>query len=220
MPPTPPPLSELASARRLPLPEAELWLVEGFLAPSESAELLALLLERGAWRQDGMRMFGRWVDFPRLHAWYGAAGASYAFSGLRMEPLPFPPFLDELRLRLERACGTAFNSALLNLYRDGADSMAWHADDEPELGREPAIASLSLGAERTFALRPKGGGKAARFALRDGSLLLMAGPTQHHWQHQLPKTRRPVGPRVNLTFRRVFPQSRILETAGPPSGPS
>jgi alkylated DNA repair dioxygenase AlkB len=106
---------------------------------------------------------------------------------------------------VEQATAHRFNSVLLNLYRNGRDSMGWHADDEPELGPAPAIASVSLGALRRFRLRPRAGLVHAPLSLDlpHGSLLLMRGPTQQHWQHALPKTARPVGPRLNLTFRWV-----------------
>ena len=188
------------------LPQAELLFDSTFLPAAEAGALLAQLTADVAWEQRSIRIFGQEIPQPRLTAWYGDAEARYTYSGLAWEPRPWLPALHALRQRLEAATGACFNSVLLNLYRNGRDSMGWHADDEPELGPAPAIASLSLGATRRFRLRPCRTGPAhAPFGLDlpGGSLLLMRGPTQRHWQHALPKTARPVGPRLNLTFRWV-----------------
>ena len=176
-----------------------------FLPAPEAAALLHELLENVAWEQRSIRLFGQQFPQPRLTAWYGEAEARYAYSGLVWEPQPWLPALARLRQRLEAATGHAFNSALLNRYRTGQDSMGWHADDEPELGPAPAIASLSLGAVRRFRLRPRPGTAGAAFGLdlAPGSLLLMHPGAQARWQHALPKTARPVDERLNLTFRWV-----------------
>ncbi len=151
-----------------------------------------------------MRLFGREHLTPRLCAWYGDPGVRYAYSGQALEPLPWPPALARLRARLQNALGCPFNSVLCNLYRDGTDSMGWHSDDEASLGPRPVIASLSLGAARRFALRHRTRAyRSVALALGHGDLLIMAGDTQHHWQHAVPKTRRPIAPRINLTFRTV-----------------
>jgi alkylated DNA repair dioxygenase AlkB len=178
-----------------------------FLDPATADGLLDSLLSDVRWDHHVIRMFGREVPTPRRSAWFGDPGARYAYSGLTLEPRPWPDVLIPLRDRVEKACRTRFNAALANLYRDGRDSMGWHADDEPELGQQPRIASLSLGAERRFTMRPVHEPGVDRLALdlRHGSLLLMAGATQRNWQHALPKTRRRVGPRINLTFRFVTP---------------
>ncbi|GAB3574299.1 alpha-ketoglutarate-dependent dioxygenase AlkB family protein [Hymenobacter daeguensis] len=191
----------------LPLPQADLLYDASFLSATEATALLAQLTAETAWEQRAIRIFGQQMPQPRLTAWYGDAEARYAYSGLRWEPRPWSPALSALRQRVEAATGARFNSVLLNLYRTGQDSMGWHADDEPELGPAPAIASLSLGATRRFRLRPRAGLPHAPLSLDlpTGSLLLMRGPTQQHWQHALPKTARPVGPRLNLTFRWVTP---------------
>ena len=197
----------------LSLPQADLLFDPAFLSQTQATALLAELKADAAWEQRSIRMFGQAIPQPRLTAWYGDPDARYTYSGLRWEPRPWLPALQALRQRLETATGTRFNSVLLNLYRDGRDSMGWHADDEPELGPAPAIASLSLGATRRFRLRPRAGLAHAPLALDlpAGSLLLMRGPTQRCWQHALPKTARPVGPRLNLTFRWVA-------GAAPPAG--
>lgn len=194
----------------LHLPRADVQLDAGFLPPAEAAALLAELTASVAWRHEPIKLFGREVLQPRLTAWYGDSGAAYRYSGLLLEPLPWTPALLALRRRVEAAAGAAFNSVLLNLYRDGQDSMGWHADDEPELGPAPLIASLSLGATRRFRLRPRPGVGLAHpplgLELGSGSLLLMQGSTQQYWQHAVPKTARPLGPRLNLTFRRIHPK--------------
>ncbi|GAB3878089.1 alpha-ketoglutarate-dependent dioxygenase AlkB [Hymenobacter segetis] len=189
----------------LPLPRAELLFEPTFLPAAEAEALLTQLTAEVAWEQRAIRIFGQEIPQPRLTAWYGDAEARYTYSGLAWEPRPWLPALQALRQRLEAATEARFNSVLLNLYRDGRDSMGWHADDEPELGPAPVIASLSLGATRHFRLRPRAGLAYAPFGLDlpSGSLLLMRGPTQQHWQHALPKTARPIGPRLNLTFRWV-----------------
>lgn len=193
------------SLSALLLPQADLRFDPAFLPADEAATLLALLTAEVAWEQRAIRMFGQELPQPRLTAWYGDPAARYTYSGLTWEPRPWTPALHALRQRLEAATGARFNSVLLNFYRDGRDSMGWHADDEPELGPAPVIASLSLGATRRFRLRPRPGlgHPPQALDLPSGSLLVMAGPTQQHWQHALPKTARPVGPRLNLTFRWV-----------------
>ena len=195
------------SLQYLPLPGAELLFGPAFLPAAEAAALLAHLTATVPWEQRTIRLFGQEFPQPRLTAWYGDAGARYTYSGLAWEPRPWLPALDNLRHRLEVATQARYNSVLLNLYRDGRDSMGWHADDEPELGPAPVIASLSLGAVRRFRLRPRPGLNHAPFGidLPPGSLLLMRGLMQKHWQHALPKTARPVGARLNLTFRWVGP---------------
>jgi alkylated DNA repair dioxygenase AlkB len=152
-----------------------------------------------AWRQEVATIMGRRLPIPRLTAWHGAAG--YVYSGIRMEPLPWTTPLLELKEIAETLAGRPFNSVLLNLYRSGLDSVSWHADNEPGLGRDPVIASISLGAVRRFQLKHRRTGERVSLDLPHGSCLIMAGATQHHWLHQLPKTAQPVGPRINLTFR-------------------
>ncbi len=174
--------------------------------PGTEADALFAAMEREIeWRQRSIRMGARVLLEPRLTAWHGEAGAVYTYSGLRNEPRPFTDALGAMRARLEEELSTRFDSVLLNLYRHGQDSMGFHSDAEPELGRDPLIASVSLGAARRFVLRhrqrkdePK-----VELLLEHGSLLVMGGALQHHWQHAIPKTRRPVGARINLTFRWV-----------------
>ncbi|GAB3239468.1 alpha-ketoglutarate-dependent dioxygenase AlkB [Hymenobacter seoulensis] len=190
------------------LPDADLALDTEFLAPAQAAALLAEFTQDIHWEQQPIKLFGRDVLQPRLTAWYGDADARYRYSGLQLEPQPWTSALLRLREQVELAAGTGFNSVLLNLYRTGQDSMGWHADNEPELSPAPVIASVTLGATRTFRLKPRDGQRTPHapvsLSLTSGSLLLMRGTTQQHWLHALPKTARPVAPRLNLTFRQIL----------------
>lgn len=171
-------------------------------SPAASNLLLQQLTAETPWRHDAIRIFGKPVLQPRLTAWYGDAGKAYSYSGITMQPLPWTVTLLELKQKAEILSGQAFNSALLNLYRDGQDSMGWHRDNEPELGPNPVIASLSFGAVRTFKLKHYRDKKQVyAIGLESGSLLLMQGTTQHHWLHALPKTALPKTARINITFR-------------------
>ena len=175
-----------------------------FIDKAEADRLLMTLEERVAWRQGSIRIGGREVAIPRLNAWYGDVGADYGYSGIRLPTNPWFNELQTLRRQVEQAARHNFNSALLNLYRDGRDSVAWHSDDESELGNSPVIASVSLGAVRRFQLRQRQGSERFALELEHGSLLVMAGATQHHWQHQLPKQPSVVEPRINITFRTIL----------------
>lgn len=201
----------------IPLPGADIRFDAGWLAASEADGLLHALSACVPWTVHRIRIFGRDVECPRLSCWIGDPGAGYAYSGTRFQPQPWPDDLQPVRRRVEAACGVRFNSVLANLYRDGRDAMGWHRDGEPELGAQPVIASLSLGATRRFLLKPVRPGRAASagvagddqrapiaFELGHGSLLCMAGATQSAYRHALPRTARAVGPRINLTFRRIL----------------
>lgn len=190
--------------QHLPLPGADLQWDPGWL-PSARADRLFKRLQAGIpWEVHRIRLFGRWVDSPRLSCWIGDPGTGYVYSGARFEPHPWPAALAELRPELERATGAEFNSVLANLYRDGGDAMGWHSDDEPELGRQPVIASLSLGQPRRFAFKDRRDPSAKLvLELPHGSLLVMRGATQANYRHALPRSRRPMGPRINLTFRHI-----------------
>jgi alkylated DNA repair dioxygenase AlkB len=182
--------------------EARLW--PGAFAPSEAGRLFDELRGQVRWQQEQVLIFGQRRLVPRLVAWHGDAGASYVYSGTEHHPEPWTPALERIRDRVSALTGAGFNAVLLNLYRDGRDGMGWHADDEPELGRNPVIASVSLGATRRFCLRHRRRkGLKLDLPLPHGSLLCMSGATQHHWLHALPKTRLPVAERINLTFRLV-----------------
>ena len=190
---------------RTVLAGADLEYLPGFLGPADADELLAALLAEVPWQRPVVQIFGRTFRSPRLAAWYGDTGAVYRYSGLVNEPLPWLPSLVVLRRQIENRLGQTFNSVLLNFYRDGADSMGWHRDQEPELGENPTIVSISLGGIRRLVLQYSQQADMTRLELRPehGSLLLMCGATQHFWRHCVPKTRKVVAPRVNLTFRRI-----------------
>jgi alkylated DNA repair dioxygenase AlkB len=175
----------------------------GFIAADEASRLLTELWNQLAWQQYEITIYGRRVAQPRLSAWYGATEARYRYSGLQLEPLPWHPLLFELKTKLEEQLQQSFNSVLANAYRCGRDSMGWHADDEPELGPRPLVASISLGAERRFLVRKKGDTRTATFRLENGSLLVMKRGCQEVHQHSVPKTRKEIGLRVNLTFRQI-----------------
>ena len=189
---------------RLALFEGEVRLWPSAFRPDEAAQLFTELRQTIDWQQESILMFGRRVPVPRLVAWHGDPGTSYTYSGTLHQPLPWTPPLTRIRDRVGELSCARFNAVLLNLYRDGRDGMGWHADDEAELGRDPVIASVSLGATRRFCLRHrKRRSLKLDLPLVHGSLLCMAGATQHHWVHALPKTRAAVGERINLTFRLV-----------------
>jgi alkylated DNA repair dioxygenase AlkB len=207
-----------AGWRHLPLPGAELSLWSHWLGVAQADALLAELLATIPWETHRIRIFGREVDSPRLSCWIGDPDATYIYSRTRFKPHPWTPALDVLRTQIEAACGARFNSVLANLYRSGQDSMGWHSDDEPELGRQPVIASLSLGAVRRFRLKPRrqeNARDACAIELGHGSLLRMAGDTQRSYLHSLPKTTAAMGPRINLTFRRVDAALRTNQSRYP-----
>jgi alkylated DNA repair dioxygenase AlkB len=157
------------------------------------------------WEEKRIQLFGKTITSPRLSAWYGEPGIRYRYSGLTLEAEGWTAPLDEVRATAEQLAGVPFNAVLCNLYRDENDSMGFHADAEPELGPEPVIASASFGAVRRFTMRPRRprDGKSFTLALGSGSLLVLAGPTQAHWRHGVPRESAPTGARVNLTFRRI-----------------
>lgn len=188
----------------LSLPDARLAFDPHWLPIAEADALLAALRDGLPWEVHRIRLFGREHPSPRLSCWIGDPGASYRYSGSRFEPHPWPLVLVPVRERLVEALGVGFNSVLANCYRDGRDAMGWHGDNEPELGPEPVIASVSLGAPRRFVLRHRADpGRKLAVVLPHGSLLVMAGSTQRHYRHALPRTARPVDARINLTFRRI-----------------
>ena len=186
------------------LPDARLLLWERFMAPARAAELFALWRHSLHWQQTTIRIAGLERQIPRLNSWYGTHG--YRYSGASFPARPFPAELEALRREVEQRTGYCFNAALINLYRTGQDSVAWHSDDEPELGENPAIASFSLGATRVFRIRHKRTRQTLELPLASGMLLLMAGSMQHHWQHCVPKTRRVTAERMNVTLRYLYSQ--------------
>lgn len=177
-----------------------------WLSGAEADTLQAQLRDDVPWTVHRIRMFGRWVDSPRLSCWMGDPDVRYRYSGALFEPEPWHPSIQALLPRLESECRAPFNSVLINRYRHGGDYMGWHSDDEPELGAEPVIASLSLGAPRRFAMRLKRDHAVkAEWRLAHGDLLVMRGDCQRVAQHALPKMAVVQNERINLTFRRVNP---------------
>lgn len=183
--------------------DGELYYLPEFIPPAECSGWFQRLRGELGWEEEVATIMGRRMSLPRLVCWHGEEGAVYRYSGLTHYPKPWTDALLELKRRVEGAAGRGFNSVLGNLYRDGQDSMGWHADKEKSLGENPFIASLSLGAERLFKIRHNQSGETLDLLLGDGSLLLMGGSLQHHWRHCVPKTQKPAGPRINLTFRNI-----------------
>lgn len=191
----------------LPLADAELLFCPRVALGQDEDAALRQLIEQTPWSQESVRMYGKRYLQPRLTAWYGEPEARYRYSGKTYEPLPFTPLLLRLQQVVAQASGSDYNSVLLNYYRDGADSMGLHADDEPELGPRPCIASLSLGETREIYFRHKRRRDLGTFklALPSSSLLVMRGDTQANWKHGIRKLSQSCGPRLNLTFRWVNP---------------
>ena len=176
-----------------------------FADPVQAEDWFQQLRSEVVWQQPDITLYGRTVAIPRLTAWVGDAEAVYRYSGIEHRPAPWTELLSEIKVEVERQVGDRFNSVLLNLYRDGADSNGWHADDEPELNPDHGIASLSLGAKRRFRMRSQGQPRRplGHLDLASGSLLYMRAGTQQLMQHCITKTRRPVAARINLTFRQL-----------------
>ncbi len=178
-------------------------LYQDFLSSSAASCLMERIDQQTDWTQREIIIFGKPVMQPRLMAWYG--DREYQYSGIRLSPIEWHPTLLNVKSIIEEQSGVKFNTALLNLYRNGEDSMGWHQDNEKSLGHEPVIASLSLGAERKFKLKHiDDKNQIVNVQLKHGSLLIMAGLSQHKWKHCLPKTRQSVGTRINITFRNVL----------------
>lgn len=191
----------------LPLKGASIHYMPRFLVQDDQLRLFQQLRDELPWRNDPIKVFGKVYPQPRLTCFLGRESGGYTYSGIEMEPTPFPESIGELLDRINREFGLALNCCLANLYRDGRDSNGWHSDDEKELGSRPAIASISLGDERYFHLRPRlDRSDTYKILLEAGSLLLMKPPTQANWQHQIPKTGRLTQARINLTFRRILSQ--------------
>ncbi|MEN0106869.1 MAG: alpha-ketoglutarate-dependent dioxygenase AlkB [Pseudomonas sp.] len=195
---------DLFATAPIALPDADLRYTPQWVDTATADRWLAELLSQTPWEQPHVFIHGRHFPVPRLLAWYGDVGASYRYSGMTHQPLPWTPLLAEIRAQVERHVGERFNGLLLNHYRDGQDSMGWHSDAEAVLGPNPTVVSLNLGGTRRFDLRRVGSTRIEHsLQLEHGSLLVMAGQTQHYWQHQVAKTRTPCAPRLNLTFRLI-----------------
>jgi alkylated DNA repair dioxygenase AlkB len=190
----------------LTMPDAQVAFFPEFFQPNESDHIFQRLLNQTNWRQEKIRVYGKHLDLPRLTAWYGDPGKAYSYSGISMVPDSWTENLLSIKQRVDAAAGVGFNSVLLSLYRTGEDSLSWHQDDEPELGEDPVIASVSFGGTRSFQFKHKARKELSKVSidLTHGSLLIMKGPTQRFWVHQVPKTAKPVPPRINLTFRVIL----------------
>jgi alkylated DNA repair dioxygenase AlkB len=192
----------------------QLALYRAWLDGVKASRAMQHFLSATPWEQPNIQLAGRTLPIPRLQAWYGEMHAQFTYSGTQFQPLPFTAALIKLKGMVSSLAGVEFNSVLINQYRDENDSVGWHADDEPEFGRAPIIASLSLGAERRFCLKPKkhhldnaGWKKRQRSivtVLRTGDLLIMDRNVQKLWQHCIPKESSTCEPRINLTFRKVY----------------
>jgi alkylated DNA repair dioxygenase AlkB len=188
------------------MPDADVSILHSLDTHASYDSIFRALDRDSKWQQRRMWMYGRWVDQPRLTAWHGEPDRVYKYSGIKEIPMPWTDTLLELKRRVEDCTETRFNSVLLNKYRDQNDSMGFHSDDEKELGPEPIIASISLGATRTFIFqhRVRKDLKKVSIPLLEGSVLLMKGMTQRNWKHAINRETGICGARINLTFRRIF----------------
>jgi alkylated DNA repair dioxygenase AlkB len=173
---------------------------------AEATQMFETLIADIPWQQEHLRIAGKLRAIPRLQCWMGDRTSEYGYSGVRLTPCPWHETVKAIHDRVADLSGSTFNSVLINYYRNGQDSVAWHADDESELGESPVIASVSLGAERIFELKQKHQTPAKKYKLplRHGSLLIMGGTMQQHWLHQLPKVQGLNEERINLTFRNII----------------
>jgi alkylated DNA repair dioxygenase AlkB len=214
---------------RIDLPDGELIYIERFFDPKVSDRCLAYFLDNDRldwrttnwkqvsaeqlaqirfnhinWKQESIRLYGKTIPLPRLTAWYGDPGKNYTYSGIQCCPDEWNKGLLHLKQKIEECAESSFNSALLNWYRNGEDHLHWHADDEAELGVNPVIASANFGDTRDFLLRRNDDhAKRLKIPLKHGTLLIMRGELQHHWQHSVPKRKKVNGSRFNITFRRI-----------------
>ena len=197
-------LFDISETIQLKLPDAEIDYTPQFFNLAESRELFDAIYNHTNWVEEDIRVYGKVYKQPRLTAFYANNNKAYGYSNITMSPQPFNPTLNAIKSKIEKVTQLTFSSCLLNLYRDGQDSNGWHSDDEKELGENPVIASVSLGAERLFHLKHKKVKTLKhKLILNNGSLLVMKGETQHHWLHQIPKTKKIIDKRINLTFRLI-----------------
>lgn len=184
------------------IPNADLVYYPSFFDQAEATALFQKLKFEIPWQQDNIRVYGKEYEQPRLTALFGNQGKPYGYSNIVMHPHAWTPLMVYLKEAVEDICNEGFTTVLLNLYRNGKDSNGWHADNEKELGQNPVIASLSFGADRVFQMKHNTiPSLKQNVLLQHGSLLVMKGTTQHYWKHQIPKTAKPIGERINLTFR-------------------
>lgn len=183
------------------LPDAEISYYPSFFENEKANDLFLALQKDIPWQQDEIVVFGKKHPQPRLTSLFGNEGKPYKYSNIIMQPNPWIALIMYIKNEVEKEISANFTTVLLNYYRNGQDSNGWHADNEKELGRNPIIASVSFGAERNFQLKHNKLNCKQYIILEHGSLLIMQGTTQHFWKHQIPKTTKIVGPRINLTFR-------------------
>lgn len=189
----------------IPLEGEDMIYIPQFIPRDKARQYFDFFREKIQWQSGSIKIFGKTHEIPRLQAWYGDDEARYSYSNIDLEPLPWTNELQEIKAGVEAYSQGTYNSVLLNLYRNGRDSNGWHSDDEKELGLNPEIASVTLGQERVFHLKHKKKALKKSLLLESGSLLIMRGETQSNWKHQIPKSKRPLDARINLTFRRIFP---------------
>ncbi|MCA0132069.1 alpha-ketoglutarate-dependent dioxygenase AlkB family protein [Winogradskyella alexanderae] len=191
----------------LKLPNAQLIYFPNFISRPKADEYFNTINKETNWQHDDITVFGKTYKQPRLTALYGASGKPYRYSDIIMYPEPFTYDLKIIKKEVETKSQVKFNTVLINLYRNGSDSNGWHADNEKELGKNPVIASISLGEERPFHFKHrKLKTERHKLLLQHGSLLIMKGEMQHFWLHQIAKTKKEIGPRINLTFRKLIDQ--------------
>lgn len=190
---------------KLPLKDANVLYLEQFYNSETSNFLFNTLRKEILWQQDDIKLFGKTYKQPRLTALYAENEKPYSYSNITMYPKSFFKELEQIKSDIEEKIAHKFTTCLANLYRTGNDSNGWHSDNEKELGHNPVIASLSLGATRSFKLKHKtDSSQRFNIELPSGSLLIMKGTTQEFWKHQIPKTKKHVGERINLTFRTIL----------------
>ena len=189
----------------LNLPNAEFIYYPNFFTKEKADLFFETLLKDTPWQHDEIFIFGKKIAQPRLTSLYGNEGKPYGYSNIVMHPHPFNSTLTFIKDEIENKVNEKFTTVLLNLYRNEKDSNGWHADNEKELGRDPIIASLSLGEERVFQIKHNSNKEAKRtITLQHGSLLLMKNGAQVHYKHQIPKASKPKNSRINLTFRKIM----------------
>ncbi|CAD5291578.1 Alpha-ketoglutarate-dependent dioxygenase AlkB [Alteromonas sp. 38] len=188
----------------LPLPEAEVRYYPQWLSSEQANDYQGVFESTLPWRQDTIRMYGKYLDVPRLQAWHGDPECLYKYSGIKLAPQPWTPELAVIRDKCIEVCHIPFNSVLANWYRHGQDSMSMHADDEPELGPNPVVASVTFGESRPFVFKHKETGARFTQILEHGSLLVMGETTQSQYLHGIAKTTKHIGGRINLTFRHLI----------------
>jgi len=184
--------------------DGDVYYIAHFLNESDADSLYRKLIKGLDWHEEQIKIVGKNITVPRLVCWYGDAGALYTYSGIAHNPIPWTSTLLDIKDKIETISEHRFNSVLANLYRHEGDSMGWHADKEKSLGKNPFIASLSLGESRVFKLQHNKSKEIVELSLSSGSLLLMGGALQHHWRHCVPKTKQNKSARINLTFRSIL----------------